>query len=85
MFTIAITKKIPMQSLKIELLPISSHNYDLINENFSFSAYNVGVFFVSFFFFLKPTECFISYLISLITEVTSPEFCSIIHLAIKIQ
>lgn len=70
------------------LLSISAHNYDLINENFfifTLQSCSFGFLFVVCFFFFKCTESFVSYLISLITEVTSPQLCSIIHLAIKMQ
>lgn len=57
------------------LLSISVHNYGLKNGDFHFSLIKKIFYIINVSF---------SYLISLITKVASPEFRSIIHLAIKI-
>lgn len=58
------------------LLFTSVLNYNLKNEDFHFYLIK------KIFYILNVSS---SYLVSLITKVASPEFCSIIHLAIKIQ
>lgn len=57
------------------LLPISVCNYKLKNQGFISPCKNI---------FCMLNVSF-SYLVSLVTKVASPEFCSVIHLAVKIQ